>query len=59
LYLAKQTKTLAAAGRGRLAADERGADRPGEKPFALPIPLRAVGGGNVRESPTVSSPLAF
>jgi TolA-binding protein len=59
LYLANETKSLAAAGRGRLAADERGADRPGEKPFALPIPLRAVGGGNVREGPTVSSPLAF
>lgn len=59
LYLANQTKTLAASGRGRLAADERGADRPGEKPFALPIPLRALGAGNVREGPAVSSPLAF
>lgn len=59
LYLANQTKSLAAAGRGRLAADERGADRPGEKPFALPIPLRAVGAGNVREGPAASSPLAF
>jgi uncharacterized protein YgiM (DUF1202 family) len=59
LYLANQTKTLTAAGRGRLAADERGADRPGEKAFALPIPLRALGAGNVREGPTISSPLAF
>lgn len=59
LYLATQAKSLAAAGRGRLAADERGADRPGEKSFALPIPLRTLGPGNVREGPTVSSPLAF
>lgn len=59
LYLANQTKALAAAGRGRLAADERGADRPGEKTFALPIPLRSVGPGNVREGPAVSTPLAF
>jgi uncharacterized coiled-coil protein SlyX len=59
LYLANQTKTLAATGRGRLAADERGTDRPGEKTFALPIPLRAVGPGNVREGPAISTPLAF
>jgi TolA-binding protein len=59
LYLANQTKSLAAAGRGRLAADERGTDRPGEKPFALPIPLRTVGAGNVREGPAISPPLAF
>jgi uncharacterized coiled-coil protein SlyX len=59
LYLATETKGLAAAGRGRLAADERGKDRPGETSFALPIPLRAVGVGNVREGPGIGSPLAF
>jgi Tfp pilus assembly protein FimV len=59
LYLANQAKTLAAAGTGRLSAGERGSDRPGERPFAVPIPLKAVGSGNVREAPGTSSPLAF
>ena len=59
LYLANQAKSLAAAGGGRLAADEKGADRPGERAFALPIALRAVGSGNVREGPGLGAPLAF
>jgi uncharacterized coiled-coil protein SlyX len=59
LYLANQAKSLAAAGGGRLAADEKGADRPGERSFALPIALRAVGSGNVRERPGLGAPLAF
>jgi hypothetical protein len=59
LYLANQAKALAAAGTGRLSARERTADRPGEKPFAVPIPLRAVGSGNVREAPGTRAPIAF
>jgi TolA-binding protein len=59
LYLATQAKSLAAAGIGRLSARERGSDRPDEKPFAVPIPLKAVGSGNVREGPGTSSALAF
>jgi uncharacterized protein YgiM (DUF1202 family) len=59
LYLANQAKALAATGRGRQAADERGRDRPGETAFALPIPLKAAATGNVREGPGTSSPLAF
>jgi Tfp pilus assembly protein FimV len=59
LYLANQAKALAAAGTGRLSARERTSDRPGEKPFAIPIPLRAVGSGNVREGPATSAPVAF
>jgi hypothetical protein len=59
LYLANQSKALAAAGVGRLTSRERGADRPGEKPFAVPIPLLAVGSGNVREAPGVGAPVAF
>ena len=59
LYLANQAKALAAAGTGRLSARERTSDRPGEKPFAIPIPLRAVGSGNVREGPATSAPIAF
>lgn len=59
LYLATQAKAFAAAGTGRLSARERGADRPGEKSFAVPIPLQAVGSGNVREAPGTNSPIAF
>jgi hypothetical protein len=59
LYLANQAKPLAAAGKRRLAADERGSDRPGEKAFELPIPLKAIGPGNVRQAPGTNSPLAF
>jgi hypothetical protein len=59
LYLANQAKALAAAGTGRLSARERTSDRPDEKPFAVPIPLRAVGSGNVREAPGTAAPVAF
>lgn len=59
LYLANQAKGLAAAGRGRQVADGRGADRPGETPFAIPIPLKAAASGNVREAPGTRAPLAF
>jgi hypothetical protein len=59
LYLANQVKALAAAGTGRLSARERAADRPGEKPFAVPIPLKALGSGNVREAPGTRAPIAF
>jgi uncharacterized coiled-coil protein SlyX len=59
LYLANQAKALAASGSGRLSGRDRGAGRPGEMPFALPIPLAATGRGNVREAPGIRSPLAF
>jgi hypothetical protein len=59
LYLANQAKALAAAGTGRLSARERTSDRPGEKPFVIPIPLKAVGSGNVRQGPATTAPIAF
>jgi hypothetical protein len=59
LYLSTQAKALAAAGTGRLSARERASDRPGEKPFAVPVPLRALGSGNVREAPGTTAPVAF
>jgi len=59
LYLATQAKALAAAGTGRLSARERTSDRPGEKPFAVPIPLKTLGSGNVREAPGKAAPVAF
>jgi uncharacterized protein YgiM (DUF1202 family) len=59
LYLANQAKTLAAAGRGRLGGGERVVDRPGETAFGLPIPLKTVSGGNVREGPGLGARIAF
>jgi len=59
LYLANQAKAFAAAGTGRLSSRERAVDRPGEKPFAVPIPLRALSPGNVREGPATTAPVAF
>lgn len=59
LYLANQAKSMAAAGRGRLAVGERVAERPGETPFALPIALKAVSLGNVREGPGLRARIAF
>ena len=59
LYLANQAKTLAGAARGRLSAGERGAQRPGETAFALPIRLVAAGRGNVRAGPGTGSRIEF
>jgi hypothetical protein len=59
LYLANQAKTMAAAGRGRLAGDDRVPERPGETAFGLPIPLKAVSVGNVREGPGLGAKVAF
>jgi len=50
LYLANQAKSLAGAGRG-LASGDRGSLRPGEVRFALPVPLRTLSSGRVREGP--------
>jgi hypothetical protein len=59
LYLANQAKSLAATGRGRQIAGDRGVERSGETAFAVPIPLKAATTGNVREGPGTRSPLAF
>ena len=59
LYLANQAKMLAGAARQRLAAGERGAQRPGETAFALPIRLVAAGRGNVRAGPGTASRIEF
>jgi uncharacterized coiled-coil protein SlyX len=58
LYLSNQAKAAAVAGRGRLTAS-RGALRPGETPFALPIRLKVTSRGNVREGPGTNFPVAF
>jgi uncharacterized coiled-coil protein SlyX len=54
LYLANQAKNLAQAGEERLAGAQRLVSRPGELAFAVPVPLRLVGRGNVREGPGTS-----
>ena len=53
LYLATEAKNAAAAGRGRVASNDRGsgAMRKGETPFALPLRLQTTGRANVREGP--------
>ena len=59
LYLANQSKAMAGAARGRLSAGDRGAQRPGETAFALPISLKASGRGNVRAGPGTGSRIEF
>src|SRR5947208_5296263 len=51
LYLSSEAKNAAAAGRGRVASNDRGggAMRKGETPFALPLRLQTTGRANVRE----------
>ncbi len=51
LYLATEAKNAAAAGRGRVASDDRSTTRRGEVPFALPLRLQTTGRANVREGP--------
>jgi hypothetical protein len=51
LYLANQAKNLAAAGQARLTSAGRGALRQGEVLFALPLRLRTLVRGNVRDGP--------
>jgi uncharacterized coiled-coil protein SlyX len=51
LYLATEAKNAAAAGRGRVASDDRGTTRKGEVPYALPLRLQTTGRANVREGP--------
>lgn len=59
LYLANQAKTIASAGRGRLAGGGRVVERPGETAFGLPIQLKAVSTGNVREGPGLGARIAY
>jgi uncharacterized coiled-coil protein SlyX len=59
LYLANQAKTIAGTGRARAAAGSRGAPRQGETPFALPVRLKVVSRGNVREGPGTNFAVAF
>ncbi len=58
LYLTSQAKSLIVVASGQVS----NADRPalaGEEPFALPLPLRAVTGSNVREGPGTEFEVLF
>jgi len=59
LYLATEAKNAAAAGRGRVAGDDRSATRRGEVPFALPLRLQTTGRANVREGPGAGFKVLF
>ena len=59
LYLATEAKNAAAAGRGRVASDDRSATRRGEVPFALPLRLQTTGRANVREGPGAGFKVLF
>jgi hypothetical protein len=58
LYLATQAKSAARAGETRVAA-QRLTPRPGEVSFAVPVPLRTVTRGNVREGPGTGFPVVY
>jgi hypothetical protein len=59
LYLANQAKNLAGAGQARLTSSGRGTLRPGEVLFALPLRLRMLVRGNVRDGPGTNFKLLF
>jgi uncharacterized coiled-coil protein SlyX len=57
-YLASQAKARATAARGRLGV-AAAAPRPGEVLFAVPIRIKTVSRGNVREGPGTNTAVAF
>ncbi len=59
LYLANQAKLAAGAGHGRLAASSGSALRQGEVLLAVPVRLKTVSTGNVREGPGTGFKVLF
>jgi uncharacterized protein YgiM (DUF1202 family) len=59
LYLANQAKGAARLGEDRVAGGRQQAARPGEVPFAIPVPLKVVTATNVREGPGTSYRVLF
>jgi TolA-binding protein len=59
LYLAGQAKALAGSSRGRMGNGSNGGSRPGETPFAVPLRLKSMGRGNVREGPGSNFKIAY
>jgi len=54
LYLANQAKTAAKSAESRVASAQNLSPRPGEVPFAIPVPLKVVSRANVRDGPGTS-----
>jgi hypothetical protein len=60
IFLAGQAKTVALTATSRLGAGNRlRSARTGEAPFAVPLHLKVVVAGNVRERPGSSAPVVF
>ncbi len=59
LYLTSQAKTLIKGGQARAPAGQSLPRVEGEVPFSVPLPLRALGKGNVREGPGTNFRVAF
>jgi hypothetical protein len=60
IFLAGQAKTVALTATSRLGAGNRlRSARTGEAPFAVPLHLKVVTAGNVRERPGSSAPVMF
>ena len=59
LYLANQGKALASSYHQGVGEGSRGASRPGESSFALPIRLKVASRGNIREGPGTGFAIAF
>lgn len=59
LYLANQAKSAAAIARQQLEGPEGGAARPGETPFAVPLPLQTTTTSNVRGGPGLGFQVLF
>lgn len=57
VYLATQAKRAATAGRGRLAESGGPTARPGERAFAVPVPLTTTSRANLRAAPSGASEL--
>lgn len=59
LYLAARAKVLIKEDQERLKGREKSPMLEGEVPFAMPLLLRVVSPGNVREDPGLDSPVLF
>ena len=58
LYLANQAREVARAGEYRLTSGAQGDRQPGERMFALPVPLETVRQSNVRTGPGLGFPVS-
>lgn len=59
VYLSNQAKNAASEGQSRLGGLDRSTLRPGEVPFAIPLPLHTTGHANVRSGPGTTFKVAY